>query len=553
MKNMMKISFAVAVLMFIAYGAKAQDSLGYIFESSVDFVPEIGKASKISDGPVINDTTQKIPTLNYSINSKKIETVFVVEPIKPAKMEGEPLQKLYSSLVKAGIGNYTTPYFEYFYNNQRSKEYSYGARYKFIGSWATLADKGYSAYNDNEMELYGKKFLKKHTLWGDAVYYRNAVHAYGYDTSRFHMNSHYTFERYNFIRGRAGLKSHFTDSSKVNHDLQMRFYNFSDFYKSNEANFNAQGEFAGFYEGQEIRGIAGVDYYNNRTASDTSNNTIIFLKPSLSMGGEKWAASIGVDLNVDIADETKFYFFGNFTASYDPFDHILIPYAGLTGGLDKNSYRSLAVENPFIVPDIELMNSSRKYEFFAGLRGSVSSNSSYNARVSYAEVNAMPLFVNDTSEIVQNRFNAVYDTVTVLNIHGELLIQHSEKLKMIMKGDYNIYNTEDELKPWHKPALEVSLAGNYNLRDKIIVKADIFVIGKQYARAFAFDSIADRTVAVPKELKGIADINLGAEYRYSKIMSAWINFNNIAATRYYRWNNYPLQRFNVMAGISFAF
>ena len=553
MKNMIKILFAVAAFTCFTRGAFAQDTMGYYVESKVNYQPEIAKATKISESPVIVDSTQKIPTLNYNINSKKVNTTFELEPIGAAKMEGEPLQKLYSNLAKAGIGNYTTPYFEYFFNNQRSKEHSYGARYKFIGSWATLADKAFSGYNDNELELYGKKFLKKHTLWGDAAYYRNVVHAYGFDTTGHDMNSHYIFERYNFIQGRAGLKSHFTDSSKINHDLQMRFYNFSDFYKSSETNFKAQGELSGFFEGQHIKGIAGVDFYNNKTAGDTLNNTILFLNPSAIMGGDKWTASIGVDLRVDIADESKFYFFGNFSASYDPFDHILIPYAGLTGGLDRNSYRSLALENPFIVPDIKLMNSSRKYEFFAGLRGSVSSNSSYNARVSYAGVNAMPLFVNDTTEILQNRFNAVYDTVTVLNVHGELMIQHSEKLKLIMKGDYNVYNTEVELKPWHKPALELAFSANYNIRDKIIAKADVFVIGKQYARTFSYDSTASRNIVVPKELKGIADINLGVEYRYSRIMSAWINFNNIGATRYYRWNNYPLQRFNVMAGVSFAF
>ena len=553
MRKMMKIFFAVAMIVCFADAATAQDTLDYRVTTPIDFQPEIAKANKLSENPVIIDSTQKIPTLNYNINSKKIATTFEVEPIKPATMEGEPLQKLYSHLVKAGIGNYTTPYFEYFFNNQRSKEYSYGARYKFIGSWATLKDKGYSGYNDNEVELYGKKFLKKHTLWGDAAYNRNVIHTYGYDISRHNFNDSYTYERFNLFQGRAGLKSHFTDSSKINHDLQMQFYNFSDFYKSNETNFKAQGEFNGFYDGQHLKGIAGVDFYNNKTANDTSNNTIIFLNPSASMGGEKWAATLGVDLRVDIAEESKFYFFGNFNASYDPFDHILIPYAGLTGGLDRNSYREFAAINPFIVPNIELMNTSRKYEFYAGLRGSVSSNSSYNARVSYAAVNAMPLFVTDTTEILPNRFNAVYDTVTVLNVHGELMIQQTEKLKLIMKGNYNVYNTERELKPWHKPALELALSANYNLRDKIIAKADIFVEGKRYARTFAYDSTAAQSMVVAKELKGFVDINLGVEYRYSKIMSAWVNFNNIGMVRYMRWHNYPLQRFNVMAGITFAF
>ncbi len=58
---------------------------------------------------------------------------------------------------------------------------------------------------------------------------------------------------------------------------------------------------------------------------------------------------------------------------------------------------------------------------------------------------------------------------------------------------------------------------------------------------------------VAKELKGITDINIGAEYRYTKLLSGYLNFNNIGSFRYYRWNNYPLQRFNMMLGITLSF
>ncbi|MFN6038885.1 MAG: hypothetical protein ACK452_10500, partial [Bacteroidota bacterium] len=58
-------------------------------------------------------------------------------------------------------------------------------------------------------------------------------------------------------------------------------------------------------------------------------------------------------------------------------------------------------------------------------------------------------------------------------------------------------------------------------------------------------------VTGPKNLTGIADINIGAEYRYSKFLSAFINLNNLGNFRYYRWENYPTQRFNFMVGFSF--
>jgi len=61
------------------------------------------------------------------------------------------------------------------------------------------------------------------------------------------------------------------------------------------------------------------------------------------------------------------------------------------------------------------------------------------------------------------------------------------------------------------------------------------------------------TTEKPKELKGIFDANLGLEYRYTKKLSAFINFNNIGAVRYQRWEDYPTQRFNVLGGLTYSF
>ena len=48
------------------------------------------------------------------------------------------------------------------------------------------------------------------------------------------------------------------------------------------------------------------------------------------------------------------------------------------------------------------------------------------------------------------------------------------------------------------------------------------------------------------------DANLGLEYRYSKLLSFWVRFNNIAAQRYYLYNQYPSFRFRAMIGFTYA-
>ena len=66
---------------------------------------------------------------------------------------------------------------------------------------------------------------------------------------------------------------------------------------------------------------------------------------------------------------------------------------------------------------------------------------------------------------------------------------------------------------------------------------DFFIENNQFAQPLQF----------------ITDINLGVEYRYSKRISAFIQFNNIASQRYFRWYKTPVQIFQVMGGITVRF
>ncbi|MCL4856447.1 MAG: hypothetical protein KJZ55_04100, partial [Flavobacteriales bacterium] len=180
----------------------------------------------------------------------------------------------------------------------------------------------------------------------------------------------------------------------------------------------------------------------------------------------------------------------------------------------------------------------------------------FNTSFSKQKLETTPFYTKDFSNVLQNQFTVIYDTMGVNQISGELAYQKLENLKLILRGDYYQYSPKNELKAWHKPDMKISLSGIYDLGDKIIVRADFFFINKQYAQSF--ETIADAngvlvTTEKAKELKGIFDANLGLEYRYTKKLSAFINFNNIGAVRYQRWEDYPTQRFNFLGGLTYSF
>lgn len=549
--------------------AQKVDTLGsMVIQGIGNYKPTITDANKISDNPEVSDSTKKILVGPYSIDSKRINTPFSVEPIVPAQISGEPLTKLYNGLVKIGMGNYTTPYGEVWYNHLRSKEIAYGIHLKHLSSSPTYKDHsntgafskpsfknyGYAGYSDNQIGLYGKKFLKEHTLSGTFDYQRDVFHYYGYDATLNKLGKDETVQRFNLFSASAELRSHYAKPERFNHDIRLSYYNLMDLYKSSENNIKADGFLQTAVSGETLKINALVDYYNYKTKSDTTDNTIIALNPNFIAAGEKYHASLGVTAAMDILGKSKFYFYPNVELSYNIFENIIIPYAGVTGGLKKNSFKTITDENPFVRSELSTSNTNTKYDFYGGLKGTLSSKIAYTTRVSYASVGNMMMYVNDFSDVLQNKFNVIFDDAEVLNVRGEVSYQNREKLRINLRGDYYNYKMKTELRAWFKPQVEITLSANYNLRDKIVVKADFFYIDNQFAKTTEKDPVVvGGNKVIAKELKGVFDANLGIEYRYTKKLGFFLNFNNIASQGYNKWYRYPTQRFGFMAGLSYSF
>ena len=178
-KRTKKLQWFFVIILILGYvvAALAQQigtTQNYTITST--FQPTIKDAVKLNDLPDIKDTTNKITNINYGISSTPLVGKYEVIPIDAAKMQNEPLAKLYRSLLKIGMGNYTTPYGEFWINSLRTRDVAYGVHFKHLSSSSQLKEVGYSGYSDNEGEIFAKKFYKKHTLVGEFNYKRNVSH-----------------------------------------------------------------------------------------------------------------------------------------------------------------------------------------------------------------------------------------------------------------------------------------------------------------------------------------------------------------------------------------
>ncbi len=525
------------------------------YTMNANFEPVVKDAVRQSDLPEINDTIKRIENISYSIVSVPITEKYEVSPISAAKMINEPLSKVYRSLLKLGFGNYTMPYGEFFLNNLRSKDNVFGLRLKHLSSQAKLDQVGFSGFNDSEAGIYTKHFFKKHTLQGDVNYFRNALHQYGYPDSLTKLQDYkvdYTRQLFSTIDAKFKLISHYTDSNHINHTAQLNYYNFSDIHHTTEDNVFADVLLKTKVNGEFLNIYASSDYYHVQAKTGGTDDYIFKLNPYFEAKGKRWKANVGVSVALDKlgSNEVQFYFYPQLNVFYNVYNHIIIPYAGISGGLEKNSFRGLSTQNPYINPGISYQNTNNAYQAFGGIRGTISSNISYDTKADYGRYVDMPFFILSYDNFLNNTYTVVYDDVDLLHVSGQLKYQFKEKINVLAKGNYYSYNTADLREAFHKPNMDVSLGFIYNLQSKIILKTDVFYIGPQIANMRVLNSglYVDENVT----LKGIADINLGVEYRYSKMLSFFIQLNNLANSRYYRWDRYPTQRFNGMIGLTFV-
>jgi hypothetical protein len=274
--------------------------------------------------------------------------------------------------------------------------------------------------------------------------------------------------------------------------------------------------------------------------------TTFWLNPSIGKGSTQWRFTAGFNTYGEVINEFfMLHLYPKATFQFQVVKEVIMPYFGVDGFLETNSYRSVAEENPYMVPTLSVRPTNHKLIGYAGLKGRFSKAVAYNLKASYSIIDNAYFFVNDSSNALMNQFLVVYDDITLGNLYAELTIRPNDSWRVLLKGNYYSYITMvREEHPWNKPEFDISLQARYTMRDKIILDAGIFVIGSRYYEDF--DPALEPTLPLT------FDANLGAEYRYSKLLSFWVRFNNLAAQSYYLYHQYPSYGFRVMVGFKYV-
>jgi hypothetical protein len=539
---------------------------------------EVEPAYRMTENPKIIDTTIAATVLDYPLLVLFYPTTIEVEKIKPVTIKTEPkLPQLYPSYVKVGVGTELMPLGEVFFNSKRSRKTMYGVHLKHLSSFGNFTNYAPAQFDRTKLDAYGGIHEKKYTLRAGLNYANQGFHYYGWKIPTDSVDRKTTAQRFQTTGGNVSFASHQKDSAHVNYEIGLAYSNFTAKkpladslmdWRAKE-NFFALTSAAKYKLGKEIYAAEMAIRYNGYAygvAGDTAsvaldsgfvrNNTVINFKPTITSAfhDNKIKATIGVDVVVNASTKTRVHLYPVAEVNYSLFNDMFIPYAGLRGGMNQITYKSLATQNEFIRSNVGLRNENKAIDAYFGVKGSLSKRVYFHVNASFARIQDKAFFITDTLFSVGNKFDVIYDTLTQSTLEGSISYQMLEKLKIDVVAKLYSYNLRNNTYAWNLPQWQAILRGSYNLYDKFLVNVDINLEAGRRALVYAMEpNVTVENNQIAKNLGFIADINLGVEYRYNKRVSAFLQFNNAASQRYFRWYNHPVQIFQLLGGITARF
>ncbi len=538
---------------------------------------EIEPAYRLIEGPKIMDTVFPTPSVNYPLLAINYEPTVAIQAIAPATINiTQKLPQLYKSYLKVGIGSIMMPMGEFYFNNARTRKFNYGIHAQHLSSFGPIKDYAPASFDRTALRGFVGMNERKFNWNAEAFYKNQGLHYYGFRSPKANADS--IAQRYQTAGFRGSFTNHQHDSLGINWIGNIEYRHFNDKkpeadslqeWNSNENYFTLFGG-AWMRWGNEILSADadlkyngykhGIDGDTLAFAQDSGifyQNTTFSLRPAITTYSKngRFKAKLGIDLTIAGGTANpQAYLYPNMEAKYSLFDDILIPYAQFVGGLTQQSYYNLTSQNEFILSNVNLKNESKTAEILGGIKGTVSKRIGFNVFASFSNVKDRALFVTDTTFSAGNKFKVIYETMNIAKIEGSLNYQFMEKIKIDLIGRFYSYQAVNNIFAWNLPQLEFVARGSYNLYDKFILNMDATVQTGRRALVYAAGTdVIEENNQFAKKLGAIVDVNLGFEYRYNNRVSGFVRLNNLAAQRYQRWYNYPVQGFQAMIGATFRF
>ncbi|OHX65756.1 TonB-dependent receptor [Flammeovirga pacifica] len=503
---------------------------------------------------------KKVPQ-QYSVQLINEEVADSLPQQLPAVLDQREEKKFYDKYIRAGFGNYLTPYVELGINGNTNPDFDYGVKYYHKSSQEGSVGRKLSAESRNEFDAFASKYSDYGITNASVNYQRQGTHFYGFDADPNVISQDsikQIIQNINFSVGHE-MPSYITDNNYSLRGDVIFDYTF-DHYKASEIEVGI--DLGGAFDINQETKInvdlkAAYNQYSNTTTTDTeiSNNRSWF---KLGASYQTFIDDLYIKAGLKLAysgDSSQydkgFYIYPDILLRYTISEDELAAYIKIDGDLELVNYKGLSSQNPWVNNNLNLLHEDKVINIELGAEAILSDEMGVKGSIGYASSNNMGFFVNSVTDV--SRFEMVYATN---NKTGNFKIDlegmwSKREWEVIAQARLNAYNVQDTLigKAYHRPLSENSVTVNYKYLSNWKFGAVLY--NKIGIKAVEFDP----STGVRNEinLPVIFDLNLTAQYQFNENLSAFGLVNNLFSQKYQNYNRYDVRGFQLMAGLSYKF
>jgi hypothetical protein len=533
------------LILILCISTNAQDTTK---KHSVDinstFKPVLREAAKINFNatPPAVDTTK--PQLKYEIPNQNMLFGYQPGSLKPLALQIDSGGKWdNSNYLKAGFGSLKTPYIQAGFTFGDGKTAGLNIYAKHVSS---EGKREFQKFSNTDVKLDAFIQTAKNLEWNAGLGMKqDKTYKYGFIPQTLSFPKDSLKQNFQTFGGSIGFHNINNTQFGLSYSPSIKVDVFSDNLKNNESNTVVDlplQKSIGKIFGVNLGLTFDLTRFSPKGKS-ALNNTIYYISPAILFKTPNINAQAGIRPSWD---NKVFKMYPNILAEIGTEDTRFTFQAGWTGYIRKTTYQYLASQNPWLWVPATLKNTSIE-ERFAGFKGSVADHFSYSAKVGFNKLNNQPLFVNDTLTAGGGKsFRVVNEPeIKVLTFGGELGYTIQEKFSLITGLKFNQYSgLKINKEAWGLLPLELNAAMRLHVIKDLWLKTDFFAwSGPKYMKK---DGNAG-------ELAGALDLNAGIEFKITKNLNLWTQFNNIFNKEYQRWNQYPVYGFHFTGGVVFSF
>ena len=471
-------------------------------------------------------------------------------------------KELKGNYVKAGFGNYITPYFEGFYSRDLNDRNKIGVFAHHLSSMNGVVDGENSAYGNTNVLLFSEHTQEKFVLSSSINYNVERVHYYGYDLAEI-PNKEDIQQTYHRLETKVGLTSlprkddtGDTSQSKLAYTFSVGFNYFDAINDVNEWQIPVLGEVAYSLSEKSKLKFSSELYQTQQNSSFiiddqnttlTNNRTLASFVPSYNFTSNNLTMNVGAgvayssDSLLKNTAESSIFFYPAIDISYQLKKDKLWLLGEISGGVQPQFLSMLTVQNPFLASVQPLSHTFSQIDASVAIQTKFHKNIRANAEVGFAMYENMPFFVPSVTDI--SKFTILYDNVNIFQT-GISATYQKNKFNARLSANYFNYSLTDLEVAHHRPNIQTSLNLGYTFVEKLSAELSMIQL---------FGLKTKNNLGEVVDLTPIHDLSTKISYRFTDRVSAFVNGYNLIGQNYQRFIGYPNNGITVVVGGKFIF